>query len=130
MVNQQLKNQIQPYFESLWHTTMEYGWVDVSYEGQVVLQVWNLPDGDLKQNVVLSFYPYSYNYSLVQRFKTCCYYKDFAAFDSEEDNFMQASYGKNIDKAIEVASYILQYVYQIPLSDPLVISLSKPQAKW
>lgn len=126
----EFSQKIVPYFKSLWQTYMEYGWVDVLYEGQVVLQIWNLPEGKKIHNVVLSFYPYSYGNNLVQRFKSCCYYQDFADFDSEEDNYMQAAFDTDIKTALRVASYILSAVYGIPMSYRLEINLSQPQAKW
>lgn len=125
-----LKDEVTWYFEDLWETNMEYGWVDVLYAGNIVLQIWNVPENRKKHNVVLNFTPYSYNSSLVQRFKSCVYYKDFAESDSEDDNFMQASYGKDIDNALIVASYILVNVYFIPTTYPLQIKADKPRERW
>lgn len=79
---------------------------------------------------MLNFTPYSYNSSLVQRFKFCVYYRDFDENGSEDDNFMQASYGKDIDIALIVASYLLVNVYYIPLTYPLQIKADKPQERW
>lgn len=125
-----LKDDVRWYFKDLWKTTMEYGWIDVLYGGKIILQIWNFPENGKKHNVLINFNPYSYNSSLVQRFKSCVYYKDFAENDSENDNFMQASYGKDIDKALIVASYILVNVYYIPTTYPLQISAEKPQERW
>ena len=125
-----LKKVAQPYSEDLWETTNEYGWVDVMYGGQAVMQIWNLPMEDKKKNIVLNFWPYSFDYGLVKRFKECPYYKDFAALDSEEDNYMQAAYGTDIVHALKVASYILTEVYNIPTSYPLDVQAEKPLATW
>lgn len=38
-----LKDEVKWYFEDLWETNMEYGWVDVLYAGNIVLQIWNVP---------------------------------------------------------------------------------------
>lgn len=125
-----LKDDVRWYFKDLWKTTMEYGWIDVLYGGKIILQIWNFPENGKKHNVLINFNPYSYNSSLVQRFKSCVYYKDFAENDSENDNFMQASYGKDIDKALIVASYILVNVYYIPTTYPIQIKAEKPQERW
>lgn len=125
-----LKQTVQSYFDDVWRRGMEYGWINVQYEGQIVMQIWNLPEGAQKKNIVLNICPYSYEYSLVYRFKTCPYYPDFAAYDSEEDNYMQAAYGMDIEQALKVASYILSEVYLIPSSYKLSIDLSTPQEKW
>jgi hypothetical protein len=125
-----MERKIRNYFADVWRRGMEYGWINVLYEGQTIMQIWNLPEGAQKKNIVLNFCPYSYGYSLVHRFKTCPYYPDFAAFDSEEDNYMQAAYGTDIDQALKVASYILSNVYEIPALDNLSLELSAPQEKW
>lgn len=125
-----LAQTVRSYFEDVWQRGMEYGWINVQYEGQTIMQIWNLPEGAQKKNIVLNFCPYSYEYSLVYRFKTCPYYPDFAAYDSAEDNYMQAAYGMDIEQALKVASYILSEVYLIPSSYKLSIDLSTPQEKW
>lgn len=111
-------NSVKPYFEAQWRANKEDGWVNVMYEGRIVLQIMNEPEEEngRRQNIVLGFFPYSYNYSLVNRFKTCKYYPDFAQRDSEEANYMIADYGTNISQALKVASYVLNQVYGIPSS--------------
>ena len=59
MIFPDLIQTAQSYFADVWRRGMEYGWINVQYERQTIMQIWNLPEGAQKKNIVLNFCPYS-----------------------------------------------------------------------
>lgn len=119
-----LLNSAPKYFEKAWQSKAQMAMIGVGYEGRCVLQILQLsPEDEFVKDISLNFYPYGLPNSsrLVNRFKSCKYYSDFADLDSEKDNHMIACYGENVMQALKVASYILATVYYIPTSYQLEI---------
>lgn len=97
--------------------------VDVCYQGQMVMQFINVPDagkGEI-ENIGIFFYPYLYDdRDLIERFADNYY---IFKFDHKiySDEGTAAYFGKDIKRAMIVASYILATVYYIPLDEKLSI---------
>ena len=123
---------ITPYFSDLWNNLMEYGWIDISYQNSIVVQFVNLPDDNgNKENIVLWFYPYACDDELVDRFFNNAFMSDCEeVYKGEPEAFMQFQYGTDINKALQVATYILSTVYLIPTTAMLTYSCSTPKEKW
>lgn len=97
--------------------------VDVCYQGKMVMQFINVPDvtkGET-ENIGIFFYPYLYDdRALIERFADNYYmYKFDNTIYSDEGT--AAYFGKDIRKAMIVATYILATVYYIPLDAQLTI---------
>lgn len=97
--------------------------VDVCYHGKMVMQFINVADtakGET-ENIGIFFYPYLYDdRALIERFADNYY---IFKFDHKiySDEGTAAYFGKDIKKAMIVASYILATVYYIPLDEQLYI---------
>ena len=97
--------------------------VEVCYHGKMVMQFINVPDtakGET-ENIGIFFYPYLYeDRALIERFADNYY---IFKFDHKiySDEGTAAYFGKDLKKAMIVASYILATVYYIPLDEPLSV---------
>lgn len=97
--------------------------IEVCYHGKMVVQFINVPDtakGET-ENIGVFFYPYLYeDKAIVERFADNYY---IFKFDHKiyNDEGTAAYFGKDIKKAMIVASYILATVYYIPLDERLSI---------
>ena len=100
--------------------------VEVCYKGNMVMQFINVPDinkGET-ENIGIFFYPYMYNdEALFGRFATNYYIHHFD-HNIHSDEGTAAYFGSNLNKAMQVASYILMTVYYIPTDEDLEIRVN------
>ena len=99
--------------------------VNVRYHGQMVMQFINCPDPDkgITQDIGIFFYPETYdNNTLMRRFKNNAFIHCFST-PFYQDEVADAYFGSDLQKAMQVASYILATVYYIPTTAHLDIHL-------
>ncbi len=75
--------------------------------------------GSNETSVALYFYPACFSNDVYDRFKRNPFLADFL---EDNDQSFIAEYGKDFDKAVKVASYILATVYYIPIDTQLEYS--------
>lgn len=100
--------------------------VEVCYKGHMVMQFINVPDikkGEM-ENIGIFFYPCLYkDENLLGRFATNYYIHHFD-HNIRSDEGTAAYFGSNLNKAMQVASYILMTVYYIPTDEDLTIRVN------
>lgn len=99
--------------------------VNILYKGAMVMQFINIPDaskGEM-ENIGIFFFPYLYNDNeLMERFANndFIHYFDHKIYSDEGS---AAYFGKNLKRAMQVASYILATVYYIPTNEHLILQI-------
>lgn len=116
---------IEPYFKNaIAHGSTE-GWVDIMFNQSLLTQIIDCPEekNGEKHNIGIFFFPYLYeDKHLYMRFEDNDYMDYFSNNPVYSDEGVDAYFGTDIHKALQVASYILASVYYIPTYSKLKVN--------
>lgn len=113
---------LHSYFEHALATSSSECFVSVMFQHSVVLQIIDCPNAKKgeKHNIGVFFFPYLYEDSeLNERFADNEYMRFFGNNPIDSDEGVDAYFGTDYSKALQVASYILATVYYIPTNAKL-----------
>ena len=117
--------QVLKYFSNAFTNGSSDGFVDVSYNNMLVLQIADCPNIQAGEThcIGVFFFPYLYeDEQLYARFMNNEYYPYFNNNPLDSDEGADAYFGSDIQLALQAASSILATVYNIPLNTKLKVN--------
>lgn len=112
------------YFENAFANGISEGFVEVTYNNMLVLQIADCPDKKAGEthSIGVFFFPYVYDdEQLYARFRNNEFYSYFTNNPIDSDEGADAYFATNVQLALQAASSILAMVYQIPLNTKLKV---------